>query len=88
MTETAAGDPAAGKQLYAENCQLCHQPNREGMPPMIPSLTGIVAKIGGSHIRKTITNGIPTAKPPMPSFGSKLSPADVDNLIAFLKTRP
>jgi mono/diheme cytochrome c family protein len=88
MAETAAGDPAAGKQLYAENCQLCHQPNREGMPPMIPALAGIVAKVGGSHIRKTITNGIPTAKPPMPSFGSKLSPADIDNLIAFLKTKP
>ena len=84
----AAGDPAAGKQLFIENCQICHQANRQGLPPTIPSLEGIVTKVGAPHIRQTVINGIPTAKLPMPSFASKFSDTDIDNLIAFLKTKP
>ena len=84
----ATGDPAAGKQLYVGNCQMCHQANREGIPPMIPSLVGIVTKVGAPHIRQTVISGIPTGKPAMPSFASKFSATDLDNLIAFLKTKP
>ncbi|HXE08640.1 MAG TPA: c-type cytochrome [Acidobacteriaceae bacterium] len=83
-----AGDAAAGKELYTQNCQICHQANRQGIPPLIPSLDGVVAKVGIPKIRQTVTNGVPTAKPPMPSFGSKFSAADIDNIIAFLKTKP
>lgn len=86
--ETTTGDPVAGKQLYTDNCQVCHQATRQGLPPMIPSLVGIVAKVGAAHIRQTVINGVPTGKPPMPSFGSKFSATDIDNLIAFLNTKP
>jgi len=48
----------------------------------------IVAKVGEPKVRQVVTNGIPTAKPPMPPFASKFSAADLDNLIAFLKTKP
>jgi mono/diheme cytochrome c family protein len=85
---TVAGDPAAGKQLFIENCQICHQANRQGLPPTVPSLEGIVTKVGAPHIRQTIVNGIPTGTLPMPSFASKFSATDIDNLIAFLKTKP
>ncbi len=84
----AAGDPAAGKQLYTQNCQICHQANRQGMPPLIPSLEGIVAKVGAPKIHQVVTDGIPAAKPPMPSFAGKFSASDIDNIIAFLKTKP
>ena len=83
-----AGNAAAGKKLYVNNCQMCHQPTRQGLPPVIPSLVGIVGRVGAPHIRQTVTNGVPTGNPPMPSFAGKLSPADIDNLIAFLKTKP
>jgi mono/diheme cytochrome c family protein len=86
--EATAGDAAAGKQLYTENCQICHQANRQGIPPLIPSLEGIVAKVGAPKIHQVVTDGIPTAKPPMPSFASKFSATDIDNLVAFLKTKP
>ena len=82
------GDPAAGKQLYTQNCQICHQANRQGMPPLIPSLEGIVAKVGAPKIHQVVIDGIPAAKPPMPSFASKFSASDIDNIIAFLKTKP
>lgn len=86
--EAAAGDPAAGKQLYLDNCAVCHQVNRQGLAPIFPSLIGIVDKVGATKIRQTVMTGIPTGKPPMPSFASKFSPTDFDNLIAFLKTKP
>ena len=82
------GDPAAGRQIYMDNCAMCHQPSRAGLPPMFPSLVGIVDKVGAPKIRQVVTNGIPTAKPPMPAFASKFSSSDIDNLIAFLKTKP
>ena len=87
-TEAAAGDPAAGKQLYLDNCAVCHQAGRQGLAPIFPSLIGIVDKVGATKIRQTVMTGIPTGKPPMPSFASKFSSTDFDNLIAFLRTKP
>jgi mono/diheme cytochrome c family protein len=78
------GDPAAGQLVYEHNCQLCHQPTRTGLPPMIPSLVGIVKKVGPDKIRTTVKNGVPTGKPPMPSFAPILTDQDIANLIAFL----
>ena len=80
------GDPAAGKVVYTANCQMCHQATRTGMPPMIPSLIDIVPRVGEEHIRETVMNGQPDGHPPMPSFGSKLSQTDIDNLIGYLRT--
>ncbi|HWB32117.1 MAG TPA: c-type cytochrome [Acidobacteriaceae bacterium] len=84
----AAGDAAAGKQIYMQNCLMCHQANRQGLPPMIPSLVDIVTRVGVDKIKQTVTHGVPTANPPMPSFEAKLTPADIENLLAFLKTKP
>jgi mono/diheme cytochrome c family protein len=84
----APGNPAAGKQVFVANCQVCHQPNRAGMPPMIPSLVDIVKRTSEGHVRQTVTKGVPTGSLPMPPFGGKLSAGDMDNLIAFLKTKP
>jgi mono/diheme cytochrome c family protein len=78
------GDPAAGQAVYEKNCQLCHQPTRMGIPPMIPSLVGVVKKLGPDKIRANVKNGVPTGKPPMPSFAAVLSEKDIDDLIAFL----
>jgi mono/diheme cytochrome c family protein len=63
---------------------MCHQATLQGMPPMIPALVGVVQRTSAQHVRQTITNGVPTAKPPMPTFGAKLSTEDIDHLVAFL----
>ena len=78
----AHGSPEAGHEIYTHDCQMCHQPQRTGMPPNIPALVGIVDRVGPDRIRSVVKNGIPTGKPPMPSF--PLSATDIDNLIAFL----
>lgn len=79
----SAGDVANGQKLYTANCSVCHQPTRQGMPPMIPSLVGIVARVGAAHIHTQVANGSPTSKPPMPAF-PQLSNENVNDIIAFL----
>lgn len=74
----------AGGEVYAQNCQICHQANRLGLPPTVPSLIGIVDKLGAERIHHVVATGMPTGTPPMPPFPD-LSPTDVDNLVAFLK---
>jgi mono/diheme cytochrome c family protein len=81
----AAHDADAGKMVYMHNCAACHQISRAGLPPNIPSLIGIVPKVGEARIRTVIDDGIPTGKPPMPSFSSRLSADDVENLLSFLQ---
>ncbi|MFC5864866.1 c-type cytochrome [Acidicapsa dinghuensis] len=82
----ATGDPDHGKVLYMNNCSVCHQPTRAGLPPVFPSLIGIVDKDGEAKVRRVAKEGIPDAKPPMPPHPD-LTDKDIDDLIAFLKTR-
>ena len=79
----AAGDVANGQKLYMANCSVCHQPNRAGMAPMIPSLVGIVARVGAAHVHAQVTNGAQTGPVKMPAF-PQLSTENVDDIVAFL----
>ena len=81
----SAADIASGKHIYVQNCQVCHQPERTGLPPAIPSLIGAVEKVGVGRIRGMVADGVPTGKPPMPAFPD-LSSEDVDKLIVFLRS--
>ncbi len=80
------GDPAKGKTLYAQNCSVCHQPTRAGMPPVFPSLLGVVDRVGETRVRTVARTGIPDAKPPMPPHPN-LTDKDITDLVAFLRTK-
>lgn len=80
------GDADHGKTLYIANCSPCHQPTRAGLPPTFPSLIGVVEKDGEEKVRKVAKEGIPDAKPPMPSHPD-FTETDLDDLIAFLRTK-
>ncbi len=79
----AAGDMAEGQKLYTANCSVCHQPTRAGMPPAIPSLVGIVGRVGAAHIHTQVANGAQTGPVKMPAF-PQLSSSQVDDIIAYL----
>jgi mono/diheme cytochrome c family protein len=83
----AGGNVEHGKALYASNCSVCHQPTRAGMPPVFPSLVGVVERVGEKRVRTVAKEGIPEAKPPMPPHPN-LSDGDISDLVAFLKTKP
>ena len=85
-TTAAKGDAAHGKVLYTANCSACHQPTRAGLPPIFPSLLGIVEKDGEGKVRKVAKEGIADSKPPMPPHPD-LTGSDLDDLVAFLRTK-
>jgi quinoprotein glucose dehydrogenase len=69
-----------GLLLYMQNCRVCHQADRKGQPPGIPSLVGVVERAGEERIKTAVHNGLA----PMPAFPD-LDDADVSHLIAYLK---
>ena len=85
-TKEAKGDAGKGKKIYMENCAVCHQPTRAGMPPIFPSLLGVVDRVGETRVRTVARTGIPDAKPPMPPHPN-LTDADITDLIAFLRSK-
>ena len=92
--EETKGDPAKGKQIFADNCLMCHNPESEEVT-VGPGLKGLFAKPphkmadGTEHakhtvpmIREQIVNGSSV----MPAAGSALSNKELDDLIAYLQT--
>jgi len=69
-----------GEVLYLQSCRLCHQADLKGQPPGIPSLLGVVERLGPEKIHQAVRDGIP----PMPAFPD-LSDSDVEKIIAYLK---
>ena len=68
-----------GRGVYeSNNCQVCHGPTLKG--DRGPALTTTVSRLGVEGTRTVITKGRAT----MPPFSS-LPPAQLNNLIAFLK---
>lgn len=68
-----------GHFLYESNCRLCHGANLKGLPPGIPSLAGIGARLNPEQIQAVVRQG----RGPMPAF-PKLSMEDMMSLMAFL----
>lgn len=89
------GSVAEGQKIFHGNCNMCHFPDKTDKK-IGPGLKGLFTnkELPESHkpateatVREQIAEGSPHAKPlPMPSFKDKLSPAQIDNLMAYLKT--
>lgn len=85
----------AGKKLFDQDCTLCHFANQT-RTKIGPGLKGLFKhkQLPYSHRPTTVSNvieqiekGNPKGKPmPMRPFGSKLSKAQINNVIAYLKT--
>ena len=83
-----AGHAKAGAVLFQKYCANCH--NKEvgdTMPFGPPNLHGIFAKKPPAITPKEVADIIAHGKSVMPSFSNQLEPADIDNLIAYLKTQ-
>ena len=76
-------DPArieAGSRLFRANCtHYCHNP--EGRAARAPALRGR-SDLPPEFIYQRITTGAP----PMPAFGSTLSPEQIWSLVAFIES--
>ena len=68
-----------GYTLFLLNCAHCHGSDARGDEG--PDLHGLTKS--GAHISSIIKNGI---KGEMPKFGTKLADADVEALVAFVRS--
>ncbi len=92
---SAKGSVAEGESLYKKNCEMCHFPDKADKK-LGPGLKGLFKskELPESHkpatdatVREKIEKGSPDAKPVgMPGFAGKLTPQELDSLMAYLKT--
>lgn len=68
-----------GRNFYVQNCASCHGMNREGQPPMLPSLTNLQERRSKQDVLRIIEKG----GSQMPAFPS-ISEEKKEALIAFL----
>lgn len=66
----------AGKNVYGQNCQSCHQAEGQGIPGLFPAISGSDVATGDviEHLN-TVINGIPDT--PMEPYGSRLSDVEL-----------
>ena len=92
----AAGDPAAGEELFSGTCAACHGGNAEGVTGLGPALVGneFVAGQTDEDLVAFIEVGRPGDDPDnitgiaMPPKGGNpsLSSSDLTDVVAFLRT--
>jgi mono/diheme cytochrome c family protein len=85
--DTLTGRAKQGQAIFRQRCATCHNKQPGDTSPFgPPNLYGIFR--GPSHLTtKQAADIIEKGKSPMPAFGDVLTRSDIDNLIAFLRTR-
>jgi len=87
---TASAQQAGGKALYDRLCVACHGPLGLGdgaaakalkPPPMSFADPTFQAERTDEQLVAAVTNG----KPPMPPYGKQLSPAQIKELVGYIR---
>lgn len=85
----AAGDAAKGADLYAKKCKLCHGADGAGTPAMLKKYGAELKALGGKELQAKkdaeLAKGIMAGKNHT-APAKTLQPADVDNLVAHIRT--
>jgi mono/diheme cytochrome c family protein len=99
MLVLAAGSPAAyaqqtggdlnemqlhGRQVFAQSCGVCHLQPSLGVKTYAPPLNKTSAAGNDDVMRAFIVNGSDR----MPAFKHYLKPAEIDAIVAYIKTVP
>jgi mono/diheme cytochrome c family protein len=73
-----------GRQIFAQSCGVCHLPPSLGAKTYGPALNKEAGGGDDEVMREFMTNGTPR----MPAFKYYLKPADMDAIIAYVRTVP
>lgn len=78
-------DPDRGAEIYAATCFACHGKDGEGTT-RAPALNDaeLLNRFEDDWFRETISEGRPSAG--MPTWGTVLSPQEIDNVVSYLAT--
>ena len=74
---------AAGMQLYANNCTLCHGIRGEGSDLAVPLNTPDIQATDGAELQRIISQGVPGTL--MVGWENSLQPAEIEALAEFLQ---
>jgi len=80
---------AKGKEVYAKNCQVCHQANGKGLPPAFPSLVdsaivkGKIFDEQGKLLKDSHLDRVLNGKGVMPAWKSVLNDVDIAAVITY-----
>jgi len=79
---TSSEKPLLGMRLFNQSCRVCHTKPQMTSPQYAPALSK--NSLGGQELtlRAFIANGSPR----MPGFKTHFKPAEIDAIIAYLKT--
>jgi len=83
--DRVAGDAAKGAKVYQQQCVACHGAKGEGGAGTALANPAMLALTSDGFLRHAIVNG--RQGTPMPAFAGTLTPADIDNVTAFLRSR-
>jgi cytochrome c6 len=78
-----AGDAAKGASVFSANCAACHMGGKNVINPAKTLKQADLDKYGmasSDAIVAQVTNG----KPPMPGFKGRLTPAQIDDVAAYV----
>lgn len=73
-----------GMRLFNQSCRLCHTKPQMASPLYGPELSQTSAGGNEGVMRDVISNGTPR----MPGFKFHFEPAQIDAIVAFIKTIP
>jgi cytochrome c oxidase cbb3-type subunit 3 len=84
--KSTTGDLGKGKQLFADNCAVCHADDGKGNPELgAPNLTDAIWLFGSDEasVIETITNG---RQGVMPGWTGRLDPVTIKSLAVYVHT--
>lgn len=74
---------ARGAKIYAANCQVCHQPNGQGVAGAFPALAG--SKLVLAPDKGDVINMVLNGKNAMPAWGKTMSDVEIAAAITFVE---
>jgi mono/diheme cytochrome c family protein len=82
--DTHSDQDKLGERLFDQSCVVCHKAPQLGATTYAPSLS--MDTLGGKAdvMREVISNGTPR----MPGFKIQFAPAQIDAIVAYIKTIP
>jgi mono/diheme cytochrome c family protein len=81
------GNATSGEQVFKDQCTVCHsvKPGENGVgPSLYGEISGPHPKKTDEQVRKIVMEGLGK----MPDFRDDISSDDLDNLLAYIRTRP
>jgi mono/diheme cytochrome c family protein/rhodanese-related sulfurtransferase len=81
---TVSGDATRGSVVFARECASCHGPEGEGVSAVTLDNAVFQDSVSDGFLRRSIERG--RRETPMPGFAGTLTPQQIDDVVAFVRT--